>query len=60
MPAMPESSGKLLDLLAVPPEARDFASLGDNGRLGHGIKLPEPTPIFPRYAETDDDAGKRT
>jgi methionyl-tRNA synthetase len=60
MPAMPESSGKLLDLLAVPPEARDFASLGDNGRLGHGIKLPEPTPIFPRYVETDDDAGKRT
>jgi len=57
---MPESAGKLLDLLAVPPEARDFAALGDNGRLAHGMKLPEPAPVFPRYVEPDDGAGKRT
>ncbi|HEY5082749.1 MAG TPA: methionine--tRNA ligase [Bauldia sp.] len=57
---MPESAGKLLDLLAVRPEARDFAALGDNGRLAHGMKLPEPAPVFPRYVEPDDGAGKRT
>ena len=32
-PVMPECSAKLLDLLAVAPEARSFASLGGEGRL---------------------------
>ena len=52
-PAMPESAGKLLDLLGVGANRRDFATLGDNGRLKAGIKLPEPVPVFPRYVEAE-------
>ena len=50
-PFMPESSGKLLDLLALPAEAdaRDFAALAV--RLKPGSQLPAPTPVFPRYVE---------
>src|SRR6266702_4649618 len=32
-PAMPVSAGKLLDLLAVPPEERSFSALGGSRRL---------------------------
>jgi methionyl-tRNA synthetase len=42
--------GKLLDLLAVPADARMFADLAPN-RLTPGAPLPPPAPIFPRYAE---------
>jgi methionyl-tRNA synthetase len=52
-PAMPESAGKLLDLLGVGADGRDFATLGDNGRLKAGTKLPEPAPVFPRYVEAE-------
>ena len=38
-PAMPEAAAKLLDLLAVPPEARAFASLGA-GRPASGRRHP--------------------
>ena len=54
-PVMPGSAGKLLDLLAVPADARSFASLGGVGRLPAGTKLPVPEAVFPRYVE---DAGK--
>jgi methionyl-tRNA synthetase len=54
-PVMPDSAAKLLDLLAVLPAARNFASLGDAGRLMAGTKLPAPAGVFPRYVE---DAGK--
>ena len=50
-PAMPESAGKLLDLLAVPAAARSFASLGIAGRLTPGIAIPEPQGVFPRYVD---------
>jgi methionyl-tRNA synthetase len=50
-PAMPGSMAKLLDLLAVPAEARDFASLGPAGRLTGGVSLPAPVGIFPRWVE---------
>ena len=35
-PFMPESAGKLLDLLAVPADERDFAKLGGGHRLDGG------------------------
>src|SRR4029079_665186 len=35
-PVMPESAGRLLDQLAVPAGARDFAVLGPKGRPKHG------------------------
>ncbi len=48
-PFMPESSGKLLDLVAAPADKRDFAALGETGRLVSGTPLEAPKPVFPRY-----------
>ncbi|MEY9563170.1 methionine--tRNA ligase [Sinorhizobium fredii] len=48
-PFMPDSAGKLLDLVAVPAEKRDFAHLGETGRLVAGTPLEAPKPVFPRY-----------
>ncbi|MBH0239178.1 methionine--tRNA ligase [Methylobrevis albus] len=53
-PVMPESAGRLLDLLAVPADARDFTVLGPAGRLPGGVALPAPQGVFPRYVETDE------
>ena len=50
-PAMPDAMGKLLDALAQPAEARDFAHATPDHRLGEGTPLPAPAPIFPRYVE---------
>lgn len=48
-PIMPDSAAKLLDLVAVAPEDRSFAKLGEAGRLTPGTVLEAPTPVFPRY-----------
>ncbi len=48
-PFMPESAGKLLDLIAIPADKRHFAALGDAGRLVAGTPLEAPKPVFPRY-----------
>lgn len=48
-PFMPDSSAKLLDLIAIPSDKRDFAALGEAGRLVAGTPLEAPKPIFPRY-----------
>jgi methionyl-tRNA synthetase len=48
-PFMPQSAAKLLDLLAVGEDSRDFAQLGDAGRLVSGTDLPAPSGVFPRY-----------
>jgi methionyl-tRNA synthetase len=53
-PVTPAAADKLLDLLAVSPDARDFAALGPKGRLAAGAALPPPTPIFPRYMEPEE------
>ena len=53
-PAMPEAGARLLDLLAVPPEAREFAALGPAGRLAAGVTLPPPQAVFPRYVEGEE------
>ena len=64
-PIMPASMGKLLDLLAVAPEDRVFSALeaGDGAgklaathRLAPGTALPAPSPVFPRYVETETEA----
>jgi methionyl-tRNA synthetase len=47
----------LLDILAVPKEARDFAHLGKKGRLVAGTPLPAPSPVFPRYVEAEEKAS---
>jgi methionyl-tRNA synthetase len=55
-PFMPESAGKLLDLLAIPTELRSFAGLGN--RIATGAKLPAPAPVFPRYVERETQAAQ--
>ena len=56
-PVMPGSAAKLLDLLAVPADARSFVGLGPSGRLQAGTKLPVPEGVFPRYVE-DAETGR--
>jgi methionyl-tRNA synthetase len=53
-PVLPEAAGKLLDLVAVAPDARSFDRLGEGGRLVPGTDLPPPAPIFPRYVEPEE------
>jgi methionyl-tRNA synthetase len=48
-PFMPGSMARLLDQLAVPADARDFAAL-ERG-LQPGAALPPPQGIFPRYVD---------
>ena len=52
-PYIPGAAGRLLDLLAVEPSERRFASLGAAGRLKPGAELPAPEAIFPRYVEAE-------
>src|SRR6201987_246132 len=48
-PAMPQASGKLLDILGIPDDvdSRNFAALSQ--RIKPGVVLPAPAPVFPRY-----------
>ncbi|MCM2293013.1 methionine--tRNA ligase [Allorhizobium sp. BGMRC 0089] len=59
-PIMPDSAAKLLDLVAVAPDDRVFARLGEAGRLTPGTELPAVSPVFPRYVapEADTKANK--
>lgn len=53
-PYMPASMEKLLDLLGVPRNSRDFASAEAAPGLKPGTALPPPVPIFPRYVEAGE------
>jgi methionyl-tRNA synthetase len=57
-PFMPQSAGRMLDLLAIPADQRDFAALGGERRIAPGSKLPAPAPVFPRYVEPAGEAGR--
>lgn len=46
---MPDSCGKMLDSLGVPPDARGFAAIAE--RIKPGTVLPAPVGVFPRYVE---------
>jgi len=52
-PFVPVGAGKLLDLIGVPEGERAFAYLGGQHRIAHGVTLPAPAPVFPRYVETE-------
>lgn len=56
-PVMPEAGAKLLDLLAVPADARDFAAATPAQALVSGTALPEPKGLFPRYVEPEAGQG---
>jgi methionyl-tRNA synthetase len=49
---MPASAGKLLEILAIPKDKRDFKQLGRR-RIKAGAQLPAPAPVFPRYVEPE-------
>jgi methionyl-tRNA synthetase len=57
-PFMPQSAGRMLDLLAIPQGERDFAALGGGARIAAGSQLPAPAPVFPRYVEPAAEAGR--
>jgi methionyl-tRNA synthetase len=57
-PFMPQSAGRMLDLLAIPPGERDFAALGGAARIAAGSELPAPAPVFPRHVEPAAEAGR--
>jgi methionyl-tRNA synthetase len=48
-PFVPASASKLLDQLKIAADERDFAHLGEAGRLAGGIALDKPEPVFPKY-----------
>jgi methionyl-tRNA synthetase len=50
-PAMPASTAKMLDSLGIAQNARNFAALGEGGRIRPGTQLPAPVGVFPRYVE---------
>ena len=54
-PYVPGSAAKLLDLLAVPEDRRDFVHLGDDHALVSGTPLPAPHGVFPRYVDKDTE-----
>jgi methionyl-tRNA synthetase len=53
-PFIPGSAAKLLDLLAVPQDGRDFAHVHADHALVSGAALPAPEGVFPRYVEQPD------
>ena len=55
-PVMPDAMGRLLDQLAVPQGARDFAHLGPDHALAPGTELPRPEGLFPRHVEGGEAA----
>ena len=55
-PFTPASADKLLDLVAAPADKRDFAALGEAGRLVAGTPLEAPKPVFPRYVAPEATA----
>jgi methionyl-tRNA synthetase len=55
-PVVPGSAEKLLDQLALPADARDFAALA-TGALMPGTALPKPEGVFPRYVVENNGEG---
>lgn len=56
-PFIPLASEKLLDLLGVAPDARDFAKAEAAFALEPGASLPAPSALFPRYIEPEAGEG---
>ncbi|MBL4690688.1 MAG: methionine--tRNA ligase [Rhodospirillales bacterium] len=52
-PFMPGASGKILDQLAVPEDARTLEFTGPDHALTPGTALPRPEGVFPRFLEPE-------
>ena len=55
-PVVPGAAARMLDQLAVPQDARDFAALRRESALAPGTALPKPEGVFPRLVDTDTAA----
>jgi len=55
-PFIPSSAAKLLDLLAVSPDERQFRDVGGSRRIAAGATLPAPSAVFPRYVDSEGSA----
>jgi methionyl-tRNA synthetase len=53
-PFIPAAMEKLLDLLNVAPQDRNFVNAERIEGLKAGIELPSPAPIFPRFVEPEE------
>ncbi len=53
-PFMPDSSGRMLDQLAVAEDKRTFDAFDDAHALRAGTELPKPEGVFPRFAEDEE------
>jgi len=53
-PVMPESAAKILGQLGVAEDARGFDQLAGAARLGAGVAIDKPEPVFPRYVVEED------
>ncbi len=56
-PFVPAGAAKLLDILAVPSDTREFRHLGKAGRLKADVVLPAPSPVFPRYVDAEEETS---
>ncbi len=52
-PFMPQSCDKLLDLVCVPKNERDFTAFNADHALKPGTVLPKPEGVFPRHTEEE-------
>jgi len=52
-PVTPAAADRLLSILGLAEDARDFAQLGAAGRLAPASVLPAPAPVFPRFVEPE-------
>lgn len=60
-PVVPAKAAAVLDMIGVPPDARDFAAGGDDGWLAAqaaaGHRIAPPSPVFPRLELAEDEGG---
>jgi methionyl-tRNA synthetase len=50
-PVIPNAAGKLLDMLGIAEDRRDFSYVGEAGRLVPGVAIAQPQGLFPRIVE---------
>jgi len=53
-PFMPTSMDKMLGLLEIAPEKRNFEACGEAGALMAGTKLEKPEGVFPRFIDHEE------
>lgn len=50
-PFIPDTAGKLLDMLGIAEDRRTFAHIGEQNRLGPGTPIAKPEGLFPRVVQ---------